>query len=310
MLWSVGQLGRETLDHSQRSRTFRVRSLSGDRLLRLLLEGAAFGRSAEAAPYLALLLLCDSCGNGVIDLFGGSPDPCPCLECGGGTCVPVSGEELRKWSERIRRACARDRQLLPRAKASYKQIHGEDCGGPTFKGPFAWLTMAWESAGLPRGRPFALGTYLEVAHLALFFRANGVTYEALAGLCKEHQNPLATRITWERIEQRWQRSNLRAERLRGIERLPESDWQAVLALRRNKLKKTLESLLDEPEWPADFPATRRDEWIRHRAELLAILRHREEIGRAVGFARDYLSEPWKRLGYQRIRPRVKPGKNP
>ena len=95
-----------------------------------------------------------------------------------------------------------------------------------------------------------------------------------------------------------------------IKRLAEADWQAVVELRRNKLKKVLESLLNEPEWPAGCPATRREEWIRHRGELLAILRHRGEIGRAVAFARGYWSEPRKRLGYQRIRPRVKPRKNP
>lgn len=266
-------------------------------MLRLLLQGD-----------LAFLALCETCGNGVIDPPGSSREPIPCLECDGRTYAPVSGDELQRWSARIRRACARDRQLLPRVKAAFRQAHGED-RAPTFKGAFAWLTTARESAGLPNGRPFVLGTYLEVAHLALEFRANGVTFEALADLCGGHGDPLATRILWARIEERWHTGSLRAERRREIKRLAEADWQAVVELRRNKLKKMLESLLDEPEWPADCPATRRAEWLRHRAELLAILRHRGEIGRAVALARDYWSEPGKRLGYQRIRPRVKPLRN-
>jgi hypothetical protein len=216
-------------------------------------------------------------------------------------CHPVSEAELRKWSERIRRACSRDRQLLPRAKVIFQQEHGEDCT-PTFEEPFAWLTTAWGNAGSPWGRPLALRTYLQVAHLVEVFRRNGVTYGALAALFETRDNPLEAEVVWERVKRRWNAGDLRAEKRLGIKRLPKGKWQALVDLRRRKLEAQIRYLLDDRKWPAGTPKAVSEAWRRHQQEMLAILRRPEEISRVMSFARDYFTEPWKRPGDLQIRP--------
>jgi hypothetical protein len=284
----MGQIGFQTIDYSRGSRALAFRSLSGDRLLGFLLDGD-----------LAAIAFCDTC-DGAIDLRRAPREPTPCL-CEGGMYQLVSEAELRKWSERIRRACSRDRQLLPRAKALFRQKHGEDCV-PTFKEPFAWLTTAWEGAGSPWGRRFALHLYLQVVGYIEEFWRNGVSYGALADLIETRDNPLDAEVVWERIKRCWKAGDLRAEQRLGIKRLPEGQWQALVDRRRRKLEAQIGYLLDDREWPAGTPPAVCAAWRRHRQEMFAILRRPEEISRVMSFARDYFADPWKRPGDLQIRP--------
>jgi hypothetical protein len=157
----------------------RAVSAEGEGLDLLALEGAALVRLLvqEQQLFFAPRIWCPTCRGVVATLWG---DPAerrgelwPCLKCGSSTRV-LEATWLQGASDRIRTAIRKDRNLLPRVKAEWNDLHD---GAPFVRlpEPFAWLNAAWQKAGRPRGRPTAVRERYALAHAVEQLERAGVS---------------------------------------------------------------------------------------------------------------------------------------
>ena len=80
--------------------------------------------------------------------------------------------------EKIRRALAKNRTLLPEVKASWKKLYG-DRRQPTFPAELEWVARAWTDAGNPPHRPFDPKVHYDVANWVRRLQARGLSQEEI-----------------------------------------------------------------------------------------------------------------------------------
>ena len=146
----------------------RAVSADGEGLDLLALEGAALVRLLVHEPHLfgAPKIWCPTCHRVIATLWGDPAarrgDLWPCRKCGGSTRL-LEDTWLPWASDRMRTAIRNDRNLLPRVKAEWEDLH-DGAPFPRLPEPFAWLNAAWQKAGKPRGRPTAVHERYALAH--------------------------------------------------------------------------------------------------------------------------------------------------
>ena len=125
------------------------------------------------------LAVCRRCGGGV-RLLGTreSPEsPIPCSWCHS-SCIPLDDGWWVRLANRVRRACQRDRTLIPTLKAHWDAVH-DGAPLPCLPEPFSWLNHVWELPGKPSGRPFAPLLHYLRAHAADRLRSARVTQKKI-----------------------------------------------------------------------------------------------------------------------------------
>lgn len=151
--------------------------LPGRELLRLFLEQPAIWRA---------LVRCPKCGFEAVLPEKDGP-AIPCIQCGDGVCAPLNEAWWARAAERIRRACLRDRMLLPAVKDEWEEMCGRpeeerrfgcEAPRPRFPAELSWLTDAWERAAKP-GRPFGARVHYRRAHVYGRLRAAGASSRSI-----------------------------------------------------------------------------------------------------------------------------------
>ena len=167
---------------TNRNRSARLlQEWSGRELLRLFLEQSRMWRA---------VVQCPECGFEAV-LWPEKEGPAiPCIQCGGGVCAPLDEAWWARAAERIRRACLRDRTLLPTVKDEWEEARGRpeeekrfgcEAPRPRFPAELSWLTDAWEKAAKP-GRPFGARMHYRRAHVYDRLHAARVSSEKIAGI--------------------------------------------------------------------------------------------------------------------------------
>lgn len=131
----------------------RAVSAPGEGLDLFALEGAALVRLLvqEQSLFFAPRIWCPTC-HGVVATLWGDPaerrgEVWPCLNCGSTTRF-LEDTWLSRASDRIRTAIRKDRNLLPRIKAEWEDLH-DGAAFPRLPQPLGWLNAVWEKAGRP-----------------------------------------------------------------------------------------------------------------------------------------------------------------
>jgi hypothetical protein len=168
----------------------RAVSAEGEGLDLLALEGTALVRLLVHEPHLfgAPKIWCPTCHR-VIGILWGDPaarrgDLWPCRKCGSPTHL-LEDTWLPWASARMRTAIRNDRNLLPRVKAEWEDLHD---GGPfpRLPEPLEWLNAAWQKAGKPRGRPTVVHERYALAHVVEQLECAGASESDIEEILQAH----------------------------------------------------------------------------------------------------------------------------
>jgi hypothetical protein len=92
--------------------------------------------------------------------------------------VKLDSAFWHKAREKIRRALANNRTLLPEVKAAWKNLYG-DRHQPKFPAELEWLARAWTNAGNPPHRPFDPKPHYNVTNWVRRLQARGLSQEEI-----------------------------------------------------------------------------------------------------------------------------------
>ncbi len=155
-------------------------ALEGSALLRLLVQ--------EQQLFFAPRIWCPTCRGVVATLWGDSEERLgkqwPCLKCGSTTRV-LEDTWLQGASDRIHTAIRKDRNLLPRIKADWEDLH-DGAALPRLPQPLEWLNAVWQKAGRPRGRPTAVLERYALAHAVEQLERAGVSESDIEEIFRAH----------------------------------------------------------------------------------------------------------------------------
>jgi len=165
-------------------------SAEGEGLDLLALEGTALVRLLVHELHLfgAPKIWCPKCHRVIATLWGDPAarrgDLWPCRKCG--SLTRLLEDTWLPWaSDRMRTAIRNDRNLLPRVKAEWEDLH-DGAPFPRLPEPFAWLNAAWQKAGKPRGRPTAVHERYALAHAVEQLERAGVLESDIEEIFRIH----------------------------------------------------------------------------------------------------------------------------
>jgi hypothetical protein len=165
-------------------------SAPGEGLDLLALDGAALVRLLvqEQQLFFAPRVWCPTCRGVVATLWGDATErrgePWPCLKCGSTTRI-LEAAWVQGAADRMRTAVRNDRNLLPKVKAEWEDLH-DGAPFPRLPEPLAWLNAAWQKAGRPRGRPTALRERYALAHAVDQLERAGVSVSDIEEIFRTH----------------------------------------------------------------------------------------------------------------------------
>lgn len=120
-----------------------------------------------------------------LPVFSGWCERCRGPQLSGEDCPwcqrPLTKLDSAFWhnvGEKIRRALANNRTLLPEVKAGWKNLYG-DRHQPKFPAKLEWLARAWTDAGNPPHRPFDSKLHYDVANWVRRLQARGLSQDEI-----------------------------------------------------------------------------------------------------------------------------------
>jgi hypothetical protein len=120
-----------------------------------------------------------------ISAFSGWCKQCRGAELSGAECtschiplIKLDSDFWQKVGDKIQRALAKKRTLLPEVKAAWLTLYG-DQRQPTFPPELGWLARGWAEAGNPPYRPFDPKRHYVVANWVRALQARGLSQEEI-----------------------------------------------------------------------------------------------------------------------------------